>query len=634
MKSKMICLMILMCLVFTISPVKLNASSATGKGTGDQASEPKKLENPITVQYLKTNLRKSTPRLVLTPAIEKTLKTRIKTDPVVKNYYAAMKLSAIEILTRPVLTRTVVGRRLLGTSREMLSRMTVLSMVYRIDKDPKVLQKINDELVAVCNFKDWNPSHFLDVAEMSMAVAFAIDWIGNSLPKNTLELAKTTLIEKGLKPSFEKGNFGWVNGGNNWNQVCNGGMIAAAIAIAEKDPALAAKTISRSLEGMPGALRQYAPSGVYPEGATYWDYGTSFSVTTSSILQSAFGTDFGLADYPSFLESANFRMLTVAPSGWFFNFADCGDRAGSNGDIVLAWFAMKTGNPLYLEKEKFLKPVEGRSRLSRLAGPGLVWLSQFTEKAGSALPLTWFGNGSNPIVIFRGGKDDPGNYYFGGKGGRGNLSHGNMDAGSFVFELNGVRWAIDPGSQDYNSLEQAGFDLWGQCQDCQRWTLLTKGNHGHGTLTVDDARFIVNATAPIIDFKSGTNPEATVDMSPIFKGHLKSATRKFIKDSDHSIIIEDQVVLEDSTKSLTWALMTTAEVIPTADGALLRQDGKELNLKISSPAGVRVSTIMMDPPPLKLDKRIENLKRIEIRVPAYTFADGKGTIRVRLTSPE
>ena len=36
-----------------------------------------------------------------------------------------------------------------------------------------------------------------------------------------------------------------------------------------------------------------------------------------------------------------------------------------------------------------------------------------------------------------------------------------MDAGSFVFELNGVRWAIDPGVQDYNALEQAGFDLWG-----------------------------------------------------------------------------------------------------------------------------------------------------------------------------
>jgi hypothetical protein len=42
----------------------------------------------------------------------------------------------------------------------------------------------------------------------------------------------------------------------------------------------------------------------------------------------------------------------------------------------------------------------------------------------------------------------------------------------------------------------------------------------------------------------------------------------------------------------------------------------------------------MDPPPMKLDKRIPNLKRIELRMPAYIFKDGKGIIRVRLTSPE
>ncbi|MBP1667194.1 MAG: heparinase family protein, partial [Bacteroidetes bacterium] len=260
MKSKIVILSGLFCLFSATSTGMVNASASAGKDA-DQVAEVKKLENPVTVQYLKTKLTRTTPRLVLTPSIEKTLKSKLKTDPVVKSYYSSMKLSAKEILKRPVLTRNVVGRRLLGTSREMLSRMTILSMVHRIDKEPEVLKKINDELIAVCNFSDWNPSHFLDVAEMSMAVAFAVDWVGNSLPKSTLELAKTSLIEKGLKPSFEKGNFGWVNGGNNWNQVCNGGMIAAAIAIAEKDPALAAKTISRSLDGMPGALRQYAPSG-------------------------------------------------------------------------------------------------------------------------------------------------------------------------------------------------------------------------------------------------------------------------------------------------------------------------------------------------------------------------------------
>lgn len=117
------------------------------------------------------------------------------------------------------------------------------------------------------------------------------------------------------------------------------------------------------------------------------------------------------------------------------------------------------------------------------------------------IPTAWKGEGDNPIVIFTGGENDPRSFYFGGKGGRATTSHGNMDAGSFIFELNGVRWVIDPGNQNYNTLEQAGFDLWSSCQDCQRWILLTKGNHGHSTITVNDQRFINNGYAPLISFK-------------------------------------------------------------------------------------------------------------------------------------
>ncbi|MDD4193514.1 MAG: hypothetical protein PHI28_19425, partial [Mangrovibacterium sp.] len=177
-------------------------------------AQPVKLDNPVTVQYLKQNLRKNTPRLVLTPGIEKNLKARLKTDPVVKNYYAAMKLNAAEIYAKPLLTRHVVGRRLLGTSREMLYRMTILSMIYRIDKDPAALKRVDQELDAVCNFSDWNPSHYLDVAEMSLAVAIAVDWTANYLPAKTVALAKNALIEKGIKPSWpEDGQTpGWVYG--------------------------------------------------------------------------------------------------------------------------------------------------------------------------------------------------------------------------------------------------------------------------------------------------------------------------------------------------------------------------------------------------------------------------------------
>lgn len=596
--------------------------------------QPVKLENPFTEEYVKSKMRKSSPRLILTPQIEKNLKSRLASDPVVRNYYHVMKLGASGIISQPVLTYNVIGRRLLATSREMLKRMTILSMVYRIDKEPAVLNKINDELLAVCSFPDWHPSHFLDVAEMSLAVAIAVDWTGNSLPAGTVALARKSLVEKGINASFGKDEPSWVNGTNNWNQVCNGGMIAAAIVIGDKDPALAAKTISRSLEGMPAALKQYAPDGVYPEGATYWDYGTSFSCVTSSMLESAFGKDFGITDYPAFLKSAEFRMLSVAPSGWYFNFADCGDREGANGDIVLAWFAAKTGNTLFLQKDRFLKPVEKAGGLSRLAGAGLVWLSEFNAKEGTTLPYAWKGDGSNPIFIFKGTESDKHKFYFAGKGGRGNLSHGNLDAGSFIFELDGVRWSVDPGNQDYNDLEQEGFDLWNQAQNSPRWTLLTKGNQGHSTLSVNDSRFLVNASCPITEFNDGEKPSAAVSLTAVYGNNMKNVTRKFTKDTDHSVVIEDNFIMSDSTRSLTWAMMTTADVIPTDDGALLKQDGKELFLKISSPADVEISTIMMDPPPYRLDRRIPGLRRIEIRMPAYIFKEGKGIIRIRLTSPE
>ena len=81
-----------------------------------------------------------------------------------------------------------------------------------------------------------------------------------------------------------------------------------------------------------------------------------------------------------------------------------------------------------------------------------------------------------------------------------------MDAGSFIFELNGVRWVIDPGNQEYYELEKTGFELWTYCQSCQRWTLLTKNNFGHSTITINNALFVNSGLAPLIDFKQYPNP--------------------------------------------------------------------------------------------------------------------------------
>jgi hypothetical protein len=595
------------------------------------SAEIKKLENPITVEYLKSNLRKSQPRLVINAELEKLVKAKLKTDPVVQNMYKALQLQAATITKEPLLERVVVGRRLLATSREMLYRMNVLGMVYRMEKDQKILNRINDEVLAVSKFSDWNPSHYLDVAEMSMAVAIALDWTAGKLPASTVSLAKTALIEKGIKPSYNKeGNVGWINGKNNWNQVCNGGMIAASIAIAETDPDLAAQTLSRSLNGIPNALVEYMPDGVYPEGSTYWSYGTSFSVMTAAMLESAFGTDFGLGNYPGFKESAVFRVLMNTPSGWYYNFADCGDQRGEEGDVTLAWFATKTGNKAFFEQDRFLQPVDKMGKLSRISGAALVWLSQYSEKPGASIPTEWKGDGDNPVTIFTGGDNDPKGYYFGGKGGHATTSHGNMDAGSFIFELNGVRWVIDPGNQGYNELEQAGFNLWGNCQDCQRWTLLTKSNFGHSTITVNDGLFINTGHAPLLDFKSGNKPESTFDLTALYGENMKKVTRRFVKDSPTSLTIEDNLELSEKTQSITWQLLTQADVEIVKDGAMLTQNGQKLRIENLSHPGLTISVISLYPAPIMLDRQMEGLKRLEIRIPAWTVEGGKTSIKVRL----
>jgi len=587
------------------------------------------LENPVTVSWLKANLSKQSPKLILTPEIEKQLKLRLKSDPLLQNFQRYLQKEANEILTKPLLKRELEGFRLLAVSRAMVERMGVLCMVYRLEKNQKILKRIDDEVKTVCAFQDWNPQHFLDIAEMSFAVALAVDWTGEFLPKSTVALAKKSLVEKGIKPSFNEAGerMFWISGSNNWNSVCHGGMIAASLAVADVEPELAAKTIARALDKLPNSLHEYTPDGIYPEGPTYWGYGTSYAIVAANTLTTALGSDFGISRSPGFMESASFRLYATAPSGNLFNFADSGDKNDGDGAVISSWFAAKTGDALYFDSAFFEKPTNA----GRMAGPGLVWLSQYKEQKRSELSLNWHGNGANPVAVFRGGKEDPGQFYLAAKGGKANLSHGNMDAGTFVFELNGVRWVVDPGNQNYYLLNRIGFRLSDQSQNGERWTLLTKKNQGHSTITVNDARFLVNNTATITGFKTGPAPEVTIDMTLMYGNNIRSLQRRFVKESNQSMMLEDSFEINDSTKTITWGLMTQADVNADYQGAMLKQDGKTLKLTILEPSGATISLISLDPPPMEIDKTIHGLKRIELRIPAWTVKERKGSIRVRLS---
>jgi len=110
------------------------------------------LQNPISVEYLKQHLRKESPRLILTPEIEKELKDKLATDPQMQAYFKYLKEEAARVMQKPLIEYKKTGRRLLSVSRDFVWRMTTLSMVYRIEKNPVILKRIDDELKAICSF--------------------------------------------------------------------------------------------------------------------------------------------------------------------------------------------------------------------------------------------------------------------------------------------------------------------------------------------------------------------------------------------------------------------------------------------------------------------------------------------------
>jgi hypothetical protein len=166
--------------------------------------------------------------------------------------------------------------------------LTTLSLAYGFLRNPVHLERLEKELVAVCSFTDWNPSHFLDVAEMACGVALAVDWTGEWLSPEVDSLARNALIEKALKPGMENSpNNWWIRTDNNWNLVCHGGLSIAALAVYEDVPELAADILQQAVEHIPLALEPYAPDGIYPEGTSYWTYATTYLTASISAYESA-----------------------------------------------------------------------------------------------------------------------------------------------------------------------------------------------------------------------------------------------------------------------------------------------------------------------------------------------------------
>ena len=525
------------------------------------------------------------PRLLLPKGAEKKLLKQINRDAVWKEIHTATLGEADRIITLPVNERIKTGMRLLAVSRENLRRIFILSYAYRMTGQEKYLVRAEQEMLKAASFSDWNPSHFLDVGEMTMALGVGYDWLYPALSEASRRTIREAIVEKGFKPSYDTAYNWFVDAEHNWNQVCNGGLAFGAIAVAESEPEWAQKIIDRAIDKVRLPMRHYAPDGAYPEGPGYWGYGTLFNVLLIGGLESTFGTDYGLSQMPGFMQTGTYEMQMVSPLIKHFNYMDNSYEPESSSAPF--WFYSKTQDPSVLcQQVSILQRDTAKKYLKDRVLPAmLIWgAGAPMEKAVAPQETFWAGRGNTPVCVMRSGWGDPNARFVGVKLGSPSINHGHMDVGSFVFEADGVRWAIDLGSEDYNTTETRGVDLWNMAQQSQRWDVFRYNNRSHNTLTFNDKLQRVNGSAQIIESDSAPARRfVKTDLTPVYAGQVDKVERTIsLVDNDY-LLIEDEIMAGKNYTRMRWTLMTRATPKILSDNTvMLEQDGKRCLLKIES----------------------------------------------------
>ncbi len=529
------------------------------------------------------------PRIILTKYDELALRFTLMEDPLAEKLKNELKSDADELLKcKDIKYNLDHTNSMLSISREYLQRIITLSLAYRIFEDNKYADKAIDQMMFVSSYPNWNPQHFLDVAEMTAALAIGYDWNFYHLDMREKETIRNRIVEFGLNPGLDvyqnpdNKPHVWYKMGGYWNQVCTGGLVLGALAIGEDFPELKDNIVYHSIKNLIPTLNIYQPDGVWYEGPDYWDYANSYLAMTISSLMTALEHDFGLSKRPGLSKTAEFYINSVSPTGELFNFADT-ESSKRSLSPALIWYS-KTydlDNVVGYYKEILESNVTSssigyghdRDRLFYLALP---WFVDWQPKA-IPKPKAKKYEGLVDFLFLLGQNNNDNSIYLAAKGGKGTLNYQQLDAGTFVIDSKGERWGIDLGSANFSLPNFSQNEVSGE-----RWKYYRNTNKSHSTLVIGDDIQNPDGEGRIIDFEDQVNqPFGVFDLSPTYK-QVKKVHRGFKLLSHNQILIRDEVEFDGTSNAVRWGMMTDASVELQDNKVLLTKNGKKFLLQAYS----------------------------------------------------
>jgi hypothetical protein len=543
-----------------------------------------------------TTLRSEHPRLIGLDSDIERARNFLKTNTLAQEIYARLRNEADTILPAAPVEHKLIGPRLLDQSRRALDRIYTLSLLFRLTGERRYRDRALSEMLAAAAFPDWNPSHFLDTAEMTHALAIGYDWLHAALSAEERRTIRAAIVEKGLKPSLPiyEADRSWAKATHNWNQVCNGGMAIGALAVAEHERELAGRILRFAVASLPRAMASYGPDGGWNEGPGYWHYATRYNVYLLAALESALGTDFGLSKAPGFDRAGHFRVYFNGPSGKTFNYADASDSVGTAEEMF--WLSRRFRQPVYAWDQ------QQQLRASRRAHAlDLLWfVAEAKSPEDEGWPRNEFFKGVNTVFL-RSSWLDKDRLFVGVKGGDNKANHSHLDLGSFVLDSGDVRFATDLGPDNYNLPAYFGD---------KRWTYYRLISESHNTVLIDGASQDTKAAAPVTAFDADGGT-ASIDLSAAYPGRLKRWVRS-VRLNGKTLHVRDEIAAIQPVDAL-WGMVTEAEVSVDGRDAVLTKGGRRLRAHIASPTNAKFEVVPTQPPAPQ--RQNEGTRKLVVRLP-------------------
>ncbi|MEO7454452.1 MAG: heparinase II/III family protein [Fimbriimonadales bacterium] len=538
-------------------------------------------------------LKRGHPRIAFTEQDEQRIKNLMRSDDLLEKLVQRNNQLADRGIGLPTTKRQLIGPRMLDESRIAIERVVQQAMAYRMTGNRKYADRGIQEMMMAARFSDWNPSHFLDVGEMLTAMGIGYDWLYDAMSRSERDTIRSAIVDKGIKVAISQQGSReqmWMTGDNNWTSVVNGGLIVAALAIADEEPSLAKAVIDRGIKAIKKMDKVYRPDGATHEGPLYWHYGFTFHALAHRALATAL-PGHSLYGDSVYSKTGAFPIYLQGPTGAWYNYAD----STSQFYLSPAMFELSRNfnNSFYAWWT--------RDQLQSLLGPQFrtynneyrmfpMFIAWYDSRgSASDAPLDAKFLGKSQVFTMRGSWTRNDASFVGGKGGNNSLSHAHQDVGSFVYEALGVRWAVDLGPDNYNL---PGY--WENKEGGDRWKLFRLHALSHNTITIGGRNQRISGLSSITRTGfSGNNPIAIVDLGSAYRGHASSIKRGFKLIGREDLLIQDEI--SGAIGDIRWTMMTAANISLNGDRATLSQAGKTLTARILSPSNATFKVLGADP---------------------------------------